>query len=97
MVDGSGTAEVALEFLIEAEDGALAAAVNVAGTTAAGSESHLSARVEASQRGWAGGRSRIGGLGVLEADDIATASTASVHGRASGVRHRGVRLDDAVT
>lgn len=97
MIDGSSTAEVTLKFLIEAEDGTFTAAVDVAGTTAAGSEGRRSARVEARQRGRAGGSSRVGGLGVLEADDIATASTARINSRASGVRHRGVRFDHAVT
>lgn len=38
VVDWGGTAKVALEFFVEAKDGALAGAVDVAGTTAAGSE-----------------------------------------------------------
>lgn len=96
MVDGGGAAEVALEFLVEAEDGALAGAVNIAGATAAGGESNWRARVEASERGRANGRARVGGSGVLEANDIALTSATCVHCRTGSVRHGRVRLNNAV-
>jgi len=47
MVDGGDAAHLALELLVEAEDGALAGAVDVAGAAAAGGESAGDARVEA--------------------------------------------------
>jgi len=48
VVNGGGAAEVALKLLVEAEDGALRAGVDVAGTTTARGEGRRGARVEAS-------------------------------------------------
>jgi len=46
VVDGGGLAQITFEFFIEAEDGTLAAAVDVAGSAAAGDEGCWDARVE---------------------------------------------------
>lgn len=48
VVDGGGAAEVALKLFVEAEDGALGAGVDVAGTTTASGEGRRGARVKAS-------------------------------------------------
>lgn len=53
VVDGSGATEVALELLVEAEDGALAGAVDVAGAATAGGETPGGAGVQTGQRCWA--------------------------------------------
>lgn len=70
VVDRCSAAEITFEFFIEAEDGALAGAVDIAGAASAGGEGGWCARVETSQRGRAGGRAGVSGLGVLEADDV---------------------------
>lgn len=96
VVDGGGTAHVSLELFVEAEDGALTAAVDIAGTSAARSESCWGTRVEACQRGRAGCCVSLGGLGVLQADDVPASSTASVDCRSTRMRHRGMGFDNAV-
>lgn len=96
VVDGGGAAEVSFELLVEAEHRAFAAAVDVAGTAAAGGEGSRGARVKTSQRRRAGGSLRRGGLGVLETDDIALTTAASEDGGATSMGHRRVRLNDAV-
>lgn len=96
VVDRGGTAQVALELLVKAEHGAFAAAVNVAGTAAAGGKGSRGTRIKTSQRCWAGGSPRIGGLGVLEADDIALTTAASKDSGAASMGHRRVRLNNAV-
>lgn len=87
---------LALELLVEAEDGALAAAVHVAGTATARLEGGWHTRVEASQGSWPCGGQRVGGLGVAQRDDIAGASARGVHGWTARVGHRGVRLNNEV-
>lgn len=96
MVDGGSLAQVTLELFVEAEDGALAAAVDVASTATAGDKAGWQARVETGERGWSTGAARVGGLGVLEVDDVSTSATAGVDCWATGMGDRWVRLNDAV-
>lgn len=96
VVNWCGAAKIALEFFIEAEHGAFAGAVDVAGATTARGKSRRSARVEACQRGRTCGGARVGSLGILQADDISGSSTAGVNGRSTGMRHRRMRLNNAV-
>lgn len=96
VIDGGSAAQVPLKFFVEAEDGAFAAAVDVTGTTAAGSVGRGTTRVEASQGGRTSGRSRVGGLGILQADDITAATPASVQSRTIGRWHRRVWFDHPV-
>lgn len=96
VVDGGCLAQITFEFFVEAEDGTFAAAVDVAGTTAAGDEGCWDTGVEAGERGGTGCAARVGGLGILQVDDIPASSTAGVDGWAAGMRHRRVRLDNAV-
>lgn len=96
VVDGGGAAHVTLELFVEAEDGALAAAVDVAGAATTRHESSRGSGVEAGQRGRTGGSAGLSGLGVLQTDDVSASSTAGVDGRAAGMGNRGVRLNNAV-
>lgn len=96
VVDGGSAAQVALKLLVETEDGALAAVVDVAGASAACHEGCWGARVEAGQRGWTGCGMRGSRLGVLEANDVARTTTAGVDCWAACARHRGVRFNDLV-
>lgn len=70
VVDGGSPAQITLEFFVEAEDGTFAAAVDVAGTATTGDEGCWDARVETSERSRTGCAARVGGLGVLQVDDI---------------------------
>jgi hypothetical protein len=96
VVDGGSTAQITLELFVEAEDGALTAAVDVAGSTTAGDEGCWCTGVEASQRSRTSRSARIGDLGVLQADDVSASSTASVNRRATRMGYRRMRLNDAV-
>lgn len=96
VVDGGSAAQITLEFFVEAEDGTFAAAVDVAGTATAGDEGCWDARVETSERSRTGCAARVGGLGVLQVDDIPGSSSASVDGWAASMGHRRVRFNNAV-
>jgi hypothetical protein len=96
VIDGGDATEITLELFVEAEDGALAAAVDVACAAAAGDEGFLRAGVEAGQGGWTGCAARVGRPGILQADDIPGSSTAGVDGWATSVRDGRMRLNDAV-
>lgn len=96
VIDRGSTAKITLEFLVEAEHCAFTGAVNIAGATTARGEGRRSARVKARQRSRACSGARIGRLGVLQADDISRSSTAGVDGGSTCMRHRRVRLNNAV-
>lgn len=96
MVDGGSTAEITLKLFVEAKDGALAAAVDVAGTATARLEGAGDIRVQAGQGSRTGSRAGVGGLGTLQVDDIASASASRVQSRAAGMRDRRMRFNDTV-
>lgn len=87
-------AHLALELLVEAEDGPLAAAVDIASTTTTGLEGGRGVRVQTGQRWRAGGGLRVGCLGVPQRDDIAGAASGGVQSWTSRVGHAWVRFDD---
>ena len=96
VVDGGGAAHVPLELFVEAEDGALTAAVDVAGTAATRGECCWGSRIQTSEGRRAGCGVRLGGLGVPQTDDIPASSTASVHCRSTRMWHGRVRFNNAV-
>lgn len=96
VIDGSGTTQLTLEFLVEAEDGTLAAAVDVACATASRLESAGNVGVKTGERGGASGRSRVGGLRISQADHIPCTAARGMNGGTAGVRDGWVRLDDTV-
>ena len=96
MVDGGGPANIALKLLVKAEDGAFGAAVDVASATTAGLEGAGDVGVQARQRGRTGSRSRVGGLGASQVDDIAGAAASRVQSWTAGMRDGRVRFNDPV-
>src|SRR4051812_37588738 len=96
VVDGGGAAQVAFELFVEAEDGSLAAAVDVTGTSAASHEGCWGAGVEPGQRRRTGCGMRGSRLGVLEANDVAGTTAAGVDCWAACARYRGVRFNNLV-
>lgn len=74
MVDRGGAAQFPFQFLVKAEDCSFAAAVDIPCAAAAGLEGTWDIGIQACQRGGAGSCLRIGSLGVLQADNVASAS-----------------------
>lgn len=96
VVNGSSTTELTLEFLVEAEDGTLTAAVYIACTATAGLECAGDVRVKTGERSRARGRLRIGGFGVLQADDVPSAAARGMDGWTAAVRDGRVRFNETV-
>lgn len=96
VVDGRSAAELTLQLLVEAEDGALAATVDIPGAAPARLEGAGHTRVEARHGSRPGGRLRRSGLGALEVDDIAGASTSRMQSGTTGVRNRWMRFNDSI-
>lgn len=96
MVDRSHTTQFAFQFLVEAEHSTLTTAVDVSSTATTGLEGARDTRVQASQRRRTGGITGIGGLCVLQADDIASTAASCMDGRPGGMRDGGMRFNDVV-
>lgn len=96
VVNGRGAAHFTFELFVETEDGAFAAAVDVAGAATTGSKGGRYARVQTSERRRTGGRARVGGLCVLQIDDIASASPSRMQSRTASVGDRWMRFNEAV-
>lgn len=96
VVNRGGAAHFTLELFIETEDGAFAAAVDVASATTAGSKSGRYARVQTSERRRTGSRARVGGFGVLQTDDITSASPSRMQSRTAGMGDSWMRFNETV-
>lgn len=96
VVDRSHTAEFAFQFLVKAEHSTLAAAVDVSSATTTGLEGARDMRVQTGERRRARGIARIGGLGILQANDIASTAASCMDGRPGGMRDGGMRFNDVI-
>lgn len=96
VVDRRHATHFTFQFLVEAEHGAFTAAVDVAGASTTRLVGARGARVQAGERGRARRIARVGGFGVLQADDIAGTSAGSMNGWPRGTGHGWVRFDDVV-
>lgn len=96
VVDGSNATQFTFEFFVEAEHGAFTAAVDVASTATAGLEGLGDIRVQTSKGGRTCRVARIGGLGVLQVDDIAGTSASCMDCGTASMGNGRMRFDNVV-
>lgn len=96
MVDGGHTTQFAFQFLVEAEHSTLTAAVDVSSAATTGFEGTRDTRVQTGERRRTRGIAGIGGLGVLQTNNIACTAASCMDGRPGGMRDRGMRFNDVV-
>ena len=96
VVDRGNATQFTFEFFVEAEHGAFTAAVDVASTTTAGFEGLGDIRVQTGEGGRTCRVARIGGLGVLQVDDIACTSASCMDCGTASMGNGRMRFDNVV-
>lgn len=96
VVDGGNATQFTFEFFVEAKHGAFTAAVDVASTTTAGLEGLGDIGVQTGERRRTCRVVRIGGLGVLQVDDIASTSASCMDCGTASMGDGRMRFDNMV-
>ena len=96
MVDWGHTTQFTFQFLVEAEHSTLTAAVDIPSAATTGFEGARDTRVQAGEGRRTRGIAGIGGLGVLQTNNIACTAASCMDGRPGGMRDRRMRFNDVV-